>query len=336
VDGNDNDHFSFIGGPNGVETLTVAQRCPAELKALVETACEFASASTAASTRRAYTSDWRSFCSWCSGFGFETLPASPETVALYVTTLASSGRRPSTIARALASISVVHSMAGHESPTASARVKLTMKGLRRRLGVAQAQKSPLVASQLRTVLSAIPDGLSGARDRALLLTGFSGGFRRSEIVNLNAEDLSFTADGLVITVKKSKTDQEGRGRTVGIPYGSTPGSCPVRALRRWLDQAGITKGPVFRAVGRWGRVGERRLSDQVVARIIKKHVAALGLDADQYAGHSLRSGLATSAAAAGKSERAIMDQTGHRSVTMVRKYIRSGSLFHDNAAAGLL
>ena len=158
----------------------------------------------------------------------------------------------------------------------------------------------------------------------------------SELVGLDLRDLEFTDDGLVVTLRRSKTDQDGAGRKVGIPFGSAPATCPVRCLRAWLDAEGITEGPVFRPVGRWGHVGGERLNDRAVARVVKRNVRRIGLDPGGYAGHSLRAGLATAAAQAGKSERAIMNQTGHRSVTMVRRYIREGSLFVENAAAGLL
>jgi len=178
-----------------------------------------------------------------------------------------------------------------------------------------------------------PDRLLGLRDRALLLLGFSGAFRRSELVALDVEDLEFTGDGLVVTQRRGKTDQEGVGRKIGIPFGGNPDTCPVRAVRKWLDAAAVMSGPVFRSVNRHGHVQPGRLSDKAVAIVVKRHAPAAGLDPLRYAGHSLRAGLATAAAAAGASERSIMNQTGHRSVPMVRKYIRDGQLFRENAAA---
>jgi integrase len=181
----------------------------------------------------------------------------------------------------------------------------------------------------------LPESLLGERDRALLLVCFAGAFRRSELVSLDVADVSFTRDGLVIRLRRSKTDQEGEGRTIGIPYGSRPMTCPVRALKEWLDFSGITAGPLFRPVNRHGQVLATRLSDRGVARVVQRAAAAAGLDPTDVAGHSLRAGLATSAAAAGVSERAIMAQTGHKSLPMVRRYIRDGSLFIENAAAGV-
>lgn len=185
-----------------------------------------------------------------------------------------------------------------------------LKGIRRALGVAPSQKAPISPSELRAMVKTRPDTLQGLRDRALLLVGFAGAFRRSELVGLDVGDAVFGEDGLTVTLRRSKTDQEGVGRKVGVPYGSTPQSCPVRTLRRWLEGSGITEGPLFRpAKGR--TVGALRLSDKAVARLVKRAAKDAGLDPSRLSGHSLRSGLATAAAKAGKSERAIMAQTGH-------------------------
>ena len=175
----------------------------------------------------------------------------------------------------------------------------------------------------------------GTRDRALLLVGFAGAFRRSELVSLDVADVTFGADGLIVQLRRSKTDQEGEGRKVGLPFGSNPLTCPVRALRAWLDVAVVARGPIFRAVDRHGNVADVRLTDQSVALVVKRCAKAAGLDSEKYAGHSLRSGLATAAAMADVSERAIMAQTGHKSLPMVRRYIRDGSLFRRNAAAAV-
>ena len=178
-----------------------------------------------------------------------------------------------------------------------------------------------------------PTGLGGARDRALLLLGFAGAFRRSELVGIDVEDLGFREEGLVVTLRRSKTDQEGEGRRVGIPYGSDPATCPFRAVRAWLKLSGIDSGPLFRPIDRRGRLGPSRLTDKSVALLVKRYVKDVGLDPARFSGHSLRAGLVTAAALAGASERSIMAQTGHRSPNMVRRYIRECSLFQDNAAA---
>jgi integrase len=258
----------------------------------------------------------------------------PETVALYLAERADT-LKPATLTRRLAAISKCHSAAGHESPASlkHAAVSEVLKGIRRTKGTAPACKSPLLVGQLKAALRDSREDLHGIRDRALLLVGFAGAFRRSELVSLDLADIAFTDDGLVVNLRRSKTDQEGEGRKVGIPHGSKPQTCPVRALRAWLEAAGISEGPAFRSVTRHGRIGTAALSGRAVALIVKGAAELAGLDASAFAGHSLRAGLATSAAAAGASERSIMDQTGHKSVQMVRRYIREGSLFRDNAAA---
>jgi integrase len=184
------------------------------------------------------------------------------------------------------------------------------------------------------MLAKLPATRVGLRDRALLLLGFAGAFRRAELVGLDVRDLEFSSAGLAVTLRKSKTDQEGRSQRIGIPYGSAAQTCPVRSLQAWLETAQIADGAVLRSLDKFQRVQNRRLSDKALARIVKRRAAAVGLDPERYAGHSLRAGLATSAAAGGASERSIMNQTGHRSTSMVRRYIREANLFAaDNAAS---
>jgi integrase len=186
--------------------------------------------------------------------------------------------------------------------------------------------------ELKLMLERLPTTRVGLRDRALLLLGFAGAFRRSELVSLDVADLEFARAGLIVTLRKSKTDQEGNSRRLGIPFGSSETTCPVRSVQAWLEAALITSGPVFRPLDVFDRVQPERLSDKAVARIVKRRAKAVGLDPARYAGHSLRAGLATSAAAAGASERVIMSQTGHRSADMVRRYIREGALFRGEWA----
>lgn len=305
---------------------------PAPLVRLGEQAREFAGQAKAGNTLRAYRSDWRHFHTWCEGQGLASMPASAETVALYLTAHAES-LATGTLQRRLASLAVAHQTAGHEDPTKGAAAKLVWQGIRRAKGTAAKGKAPIITADLRRMVEALPEGLLGVRDRALLLVGFAGAFRRSELVGINRADVAFTLEGLVISLRRSKTDQEGEGRKVGIPYGSRPETCPVRALAAWVEAAGITEGPIFRPINRHGQVQAGRLSGHAVALVVKRYAEAAGLDAERYAGHSLRAGLATSAAAAGASERAIMAQTGHKSERMVRRYIRDGSLFRENAAA---
>jgi integrase len=235
----------------------------------------------------------------------------------------------------LNAIAEAHKAMGGESPTHGGIVRNTMKGIRRTLGTAAIQKTAALTDDIRVMIAVTDDALIGSRDRALILLGFAGAFRRSELVRLNLEDCTFGKDGLTIALRRSKTDQEGVGRKIGIPYGSNPETCPVRNLQEWTETAGIASGPLFRSVNRHGQIQLGRLSGADVARVVKKLIERAGLDAAKYAGHSLRAGHATSAAIAGASERSIMNQTGHRSVQMVRRYIQDGSLFRENSAGKL-
>ena len=306
---------------------------PAELAPAVERARAYAGQAKAPNTLRAYNADWRDFAAWCAAANLTPMPADPETVGLYLGDLAAAGRKASTLERRLSAIAQAHKLAGHPSPTGHPAVRAVWAGIRRVHGSAQEGKAPALAADMRAMVGALPPGLGGVRDRALLLLGFAGAFRRSELVGLDAGDVAPTREGLVVTLRRSKTDQAGEGRRVGIPAGQHAATCPAQALKAWTTMAGIAEGPLFRPVDRRGVVGPGRLSDRAVALVVKRAALAAGLDPDRYAGHSLRAGLATSAAAAGASERSIMDQTGHRSVAMVRRYIREGSLFRDNAAA---
>jgi site-specific recombinase XerD len=292
----------------------------------------YVAASKAPATIRAYRSDLRHFEAWCEAHVCPSLPASPETVADYIAALADEGRTAATITRRLSAISQVHKMAAIESPTQTQLVRMTAAGIRRTLGTAPRQTRPILVADLRAILAALPDDLRGLRDRVLLLIGFTAGLRRSELVGLDVEDVSVEAEGLRLRLRRSKTDQEGQGREIGIVRGRHAMTDPVAALADWREVAGIESGPLFREVDRGDRVGSERLSDRAVARIVKTAAARVGIDPAAVSGHSLRSGLATSAAAAGASERTIMRTTGHRSEAMVRRYIRAGSVFTESAS----
>jgi site-specific recombinase XerD len=305
---------------------------------------EFARRSIAKNTERGYRSDWTDFLEFCDQHGRQALPADPETVALYYAGLAEAGAKPSTIKRRQASIKKAHQLAGRLSPTDDPRPKAVMAGIRRELGVRPNQKSPLMTDLVRQLLDHIPTTTqAGLRDRALLLLGFSSGRRRSELVALDVEDLREVPEGYRVLIRRSKTDQEGEGVEIGIPYGQHSDTCPVTALKLYLRTAGLETGPLFRPANRNGelRKGYRgddgfwrewRMTPDNVALIVKHWISVSGLSAADFAGHSLRAGLATQAAAGGASERAIMAQTGHTDVEMVRRYIRSGQLFDENAA----
>jgi integrase len=304
---------------------------------LVRRATDYATAAKAERTRRAYATDWADFEAWCAGQGLAALPALPTTVGVYLADQAAT-HRPATLSRRLAAISVAHRQAGHPLDTRHPAIKDVMTGIRResaRAGVTTTKKAAAIADDIRAMVNTLAGTPIGHRDRALLLLGFAGAFRRSELVGLNVADLEFRTEGVAVTIRRSKTDQEGQGHQVAICYGSDPRTCPVRALRTWLAATGITEGPLFRAIAKGGRIGQVRLSDKGVALIVKRSAKAAGRDPALYGGHSLRSGFATTAAANGATEAAIMRQTGHRSVAVVRGYIRSGGLFMDSAAAKL-
>jgi integrase len=313
---------------------TGAEAIPLPSAPSLEQVREYIRASKAENTLRGYQSDWRAFCVWCEAFSICPLPAAPETVASYIAECA--GRlKVGSIQRRLNAITEAHRAVGPESPTHSAVVRNTMKGIRRMKGTAPVQKAAALTDDIRAMIDATDAGIIGVRDRALILLGFAGAFRRSELVRLDIDDCAFGKDGLTVTLRRSKTDQQGESRKIGIPYGSNPETCPVRTLQAWIEQAGIIGGPLFRSINRHGQVQAGGLSGIDVARIVKKLVKRAGLDSAKYAGHSLRAGHATSAAIAGASERSIMNQTGHRSVQMVRRYIRDGNLFRENSAGKL-
>ena len=298
-----------------------------------ENAAEYAKKSKADNTWKAYQSDFADFTHWCCEHGVACLPATPETVAAYLAHLAPV-RKVATIQRRVASISQAHTASGYETPTASATVKLTMQGIRRTHAPEQGVRKmrPAVTSILTRVVTPLTGSLIDVRDRALLLVGFAGAFRRSELAQLRLTDIRETEDGLRIALRQSKTDQEGDGVVKGIPYGQVPETCPVRAWKAWVEAAGIAGGQAFRSVNRHARIGVS-LSDRAIADMIKKRVEAVGLNPQDFSGHSLRSGLITAAAQAGVPERDIARQSGHKSLPVLRGYIREGSLFTNNAAA---
>lgn len=313
--------------------LPRAARAEAEkLEEIGAEAKKYLEQSKAANTRRAYRADWEDFSGWCEKYRRLPLPASPDTVAYYLADR-SQRLKTSTLQRRLAAIAEAHRAAGFEAPTKSAQVKLVWAGIRREKGVAQAHKKPTLTKHIRAMVEHLPDSLLGVRDRALILLGFAGAMRRSELVGLDLTDVALGEEGLVVTIRKSKTDQVRVGRKVGIPYGTDPSTCPVRAVLTWIEEAEIEEGPLFRSVNRHGHVQETALSGRAVADIVKRSLVAAGKSARGFAAHSLRAGLITQAAMAGVSERAIQDQSGHKSLIVMRRYIRDGSLFRENAAA---
>lgn len=294
----------------------------------------YAEEAKAENTRRAYRSDWRRFSAWCNTHRVAALPASGDTLALYLAAYADAGRKPATLGRAIAAIVQAHKAANVPSPWTTA-ARAVWQGVRRRHGIAPQQKSPILLDDLRAMLATLGDRPIDVRNRALLLMGFAGALRRSELVGVDVEHLRNDKDGLRLHLPRSKTDQEGQGRIVGLPYGGRPATCPVRAVRAWIDVAGIERGAVFVGLTRGGNLTGARLSGYDVARLVKKLATAAGLNADVFSGHSLRAGFVTMAVRAGKAERAIMQHTGHTTVQMLRRYVREVGVFEDNAATGI-
>jgi site-specific recombinase XerD len=327
---------SFDDVDDGAAPLAVLEaETSATLDELRAEARRAAEEARAASTERAYAADWRDFSAFCARIGRDHLPAEPETITLYLADLTHRGRAASTWERRLAAIAVYHRAIGFESPTEHEVVRSVHRGLRRRVVVAQSQKTALIDEGLRQVIGAIDvESLAGIRDRALLLVGFAGALRRSELAALEFSDLRFEPDGLVVRLRRSKGDQEGAGVEVSIPLGLDEATCPVSAVQHWLERAEIFKGRVFRRIDRHGNLGPG-LSASAIGEIVKRRAEEVGLEGD-FGGHSLRSGLATSAARAGKTEASIMRHGRWRSERVARRYIRAGQRWDDNAAAGLL
>ena len=292
------------------------------------TVSAYVSAATAKNTRRAYRSDLNHFLAWGGA-----LPSTPEQIATYLAAHAGT-HKAATLKRRVVSIRLAHTAKGLANPCASELVRVTLRGIWRVHGMAQAQATPAVREDILAMVRGLI-GIKGSRDRALLLVGFAGAFRRSELVALNLGDLEFVDRGLIVHLRRSKTDQEGVGRKVGIPFARGK-VCAVQSVKDWLAASGITEGPLFRSINRHGQVGSSRLSGHAVAQIVKTHAAAAGLDADHYSGHSLRAGLITSAAMLGCSIWKIKAQSGHRTDAMVSRYVRDADLFTDNAAGAVL
>ena len=278
--------------------------------------------SKSANTLRAYQSDYNDFLKFCSKNGFESMPTQPKILSLYITHL-SSYSKYSTLKRRLASISVIHKTKGHYIDTKHPIIMENLMGIKRANGSNQKGKKPLLINDLKIIIKAIDQSKEKdnrkIRDKALLQIGFSGGFRRSELVDIEYEDIEFVSEGVKIFVKRSKTDQSGEGMTKGIPYFDNKDFCPVTALKNWIEIINLRNGKIF------------NISDKNVALLIKKYANYAGLESHRYAGHSLRSGFATSTAESGAEERNIMAMTGHKSTEMVRRYIKEANLFKNNA-----
>ena len=291
--------------------------------------------SKAKNTIRAYKSDFNDFSLFCANNEFKYLPTEPKVVSLYLTHLSTKDVKMSTLKRRLVSIGVIHKLKGHYLDTKHPSIIENIMGIKRRKGSIQKSKKPILISNLKELVNVIDQHnikeIKKYRDRSIILIGFSGGFRRNEIVSLDYEDLDFVSEGLKINLKKSKTDQFGEGFRKGLPYFDNSQYCPVVSLKKWLEASKITSGPVFRRFAKGSRLSNTRLTDQTVALLIKEYLNLAGIDSKNYSGHSLRSGFATSAAESGAEERSIMAMTGHKTTEMVRRYIKEANLFKNNA-----
>ena len=306
-----------------------------DIKALQEETLLNLQSSKANNTVRAYKSDFNDFGIFCAQNGFKSLPSEPKIISLYLTHLSTKNAKMSTLKRRLVSIGVIHKLNGHYLDTKHPSIIENIMGIKRRKGSIQKAKKPILINSLKDIINIIDrqdkEEIKKLRDRSIILIGFSGGFRRNEIVSLDYDDLDFVQEGLKINIKRSKTDQFGEGFTKALPYFDSSQYCPVVSLKNWLEVSRITSGPLFRRFVKGSKLSENRLTDQTVALLIKEYLNLTGIDSKNYSGHSLRSGFATSAADSGVEERSIMAMTGHKTTEMVRRYIKEANLFKNNA-----
>ena len=306
-----------------------------DIKALQEETLLNLQSSKATNTVRAYKSDFKDFGLFCAQNGFKALPSDPKIVSLYLTYLSTKDNKMSTLKRRLVSIGVIHKLKGHYLDTKHPSIIENIMGIKRRKGSIQKGKKPILINDLKLIIDVIDqeknEDIKKLRDRSIILIGFSGGFRRNEIVALDYEDLDFVSEGLKIDIKRSKTDQFGEGSKKALPYFDNSQYCPVVSLQKWIKISKINSGSLFRRFSKGSKLSENRLTDQTVALLIKTYLQLAGIDSKKYSGHSLRSGFATSAAESGAEERSIMTMTGHKSTEMVRRYIKEANLFKNNA-----
>lgn len=283
-----------------------------------------------------YTLACRNFMQWCEQHGLDPLPANPATLCLYLAHMAEK-YKASTIRIYMIGIGAMHRMAGvphADNPVNDERVRAVMRGIRRTIGTATEQVTPAMTEQIKAMVAALPDTLRGKRDRAILLFGFTTAMRHGELRAVAAEDLLFTANGVAVTIRRGKTDQEQRGRQVGVPYGSNPETCAVTAMRDWMAAAGITKGPVFRTIRQADTISPHAMSERSMSNVVKEAAARAGLEG-RFSSLSLRSGFATSAIMAGEDPANVMRQTGHKHFASLQQYIRYVDVFRHNPARNL-
>ena len=305
-----------------------------DLKSLHEATLNNLKNSKANNTLRAYKSDFKDFGAFCAKHGLNSLPTEPKIVSLYLTHL-SKNTKISTLRRRLVSINMVHKLKGHYLDTKHPIIVENLMGIRRAIGSIQKGKKPILINHLKLIINIINEQKTGEikklRDKSLILIGFGGGFRRTELISIDHEDLEFAPEGLKITIKRSKTDQYGEGMIKGLPYFNNETYCPIMNLKKWLEISKIKSGPIFRRFSKGSLLTDKRLTDQSVVLLIKQYLNLAGIENKNFAGHSLRSGFATVAAEFGADERSIMAMTGHKTTEMVRRYIRETNIFKNNA-----
>ena len=305
-----------------------------DLKKLHEDTLNNLKLSKADNTLRAYKSDFKDFGAFCAKHGFKSIPTEPKVVSLYLTHLSASSKI-STLRRRLVSIGVVHKLKGHYLDTKHPVIIENLMGIKRKKGSLQTGKKPILINHLKQIVNVIDEQkiekIKKLRNRTLILIGFGGGFRRTELISIDHEDLDFVEEGVKITLRKSKTDQFGEGLVKGLPYFSSDKYCPVTSLKNWINLSKIKTGPIFRRFAKGSILTSHRLSDQSVVLIIKDYLKLAGIESQNFSGHSLRSGFATVAAESGADERSIMAMTGHKTTQMVRRYIKEANIFKNNA-----
>ena len=306
-----------------------------DIKTLQDQTLNNLKSSKANNTIRAYRSDFKDFSAFCVKNNFNFLPTDTKIVALYLTYLSSKGAKISTLRRRLVSIGVIHKLKGHYLDTKHPIIIENLMGIKRKIGSFQQGKKPILINDLKSIINVIDNEktkeIKKIRDKTLILIGFGGGFRRTELVSIDYNDIELVPEGVKIVIRRSKTDQFGEGMVKGLPYFSNQNYCPVLHLKKWLELSNIKTGPIFRRFFKSFKLSENRLTDQSVALLLKDYLNTAGIENKNYSGHSLRSGFATVSAESGADERSIMAMTGHKTTQMVRRYIKEANLFKNNA-----
>lgn len=295
---------------------------------------EYMEHALAPSTMIAYSNDFKVFTYWCESVGLQAIPATSGTIARFLAQQASNGIKPATLTRRLAAIRLTHEGQGYQTPTQDKAVRAVLQGIRRDIGITQDKKAPLTVERMASLVSYCTGTITGLRDKALLLIGFAGAFRRSELVALTVNDLEYTPEGIKVTIRKSKTDQEAKGQVIAIPNGLN--FRIVDALKTWLNAADIHEGALFRQIKKGGHIQTGALTDRSVANIVKHYASLAGLTVKDFSGHSLRAGFITSAAVSGADLFKLMEVSRHKKPETIMGYVRESKLFENHAGKSFL